>query len=103
MELSKEINERIQFNNKIYNLYQQIKQMKLKKCITYVKETGNTETANIIKKSITNRSADTNEIYFKMDDFMSWSIHEHNFNDIVVNEDSIQLFENELYIVTFTK
>lgn len=103
MKLSNEMSECIQFNYKINKLYQLIKQMKLKKCVTYIKESGKVETANIIKKSITNRSADTNEIYFKMDDFMSWSIHEHNFDDIVVNEDSIQLFENELYVVKFTK
>lgn len=95
--------DRISFNYELSNLYNQIKKMKLKNCITINKKNNTTESAKIIKKSMTNRSADTNEIYFKMDDFINWSIHEYNINEIIINSDSIQLFDNELYTVTFTK
>lgn len=95
--------ERVNFNFELFQLYSQIKKMKLKNCITIDKKNNITESAKIIKKSMTNRSADTNEIYFKMDDFINWSIHEHNINEIIINSDSIQLFDNELYTVTFIK
>lgn len=93
----------IQFNSGLHSLYQQVKKMKLKYCVTADKKNNTTESAKIIKKSITKRSAGTNEIYFKMDDFCNWSIHEHNFNEIVINDDSIQLFDNDTFTVTFTK
>ena len=93
----------ITFNHNLNELYKLIKGFKLKNCITIDKKNNVTETAKIVKKSITKRSAGKNEIYFKMDDFINWSIHEHNFNEIIINEDSIQLFDNDLYTVTFTK
>jgi hypothetical protein len=91
------------FNYNLNNLYQLIKSMKLKSCITIDKQARTTETAKIIKKSITKRSFGTNEIYFKMDDFCNWSIHEHNINELVITNDSIQLFDNDSFTVTFTK
>jgi hypothetical protein len=103
MELSKEILSNLEFDHKLINLYNQIKKMKLKHCITIDKKNNVTESAKIIKKGITKRSAVTNDIYFKMDDFINWSIHEYNFNEIVITDDSIQLFDNDLYTVTFTK
>ncbi|MED3562291.1 hypothetical protein [Bacillus xiapuensis] len=93
----------ITFNYNLNELYKLIKGFKLKKCVTIDKKNNTTETAKILKKFITKRAAGTNEIFFKMDDFINWSIHEYNFNEIVLKEDSIQLFDNELYTVTFTK
>jgi hypothetical protein len=93
----------IEFNQRLANLYEQIKKMKLKTCVTIDKKANTTTTAKIIKKSITKRLAATNEIIFKMDDYMSYSIHEHNIDKIIINDDSIQLFDNDSYTVTLTK
>jgi CRISPR/Cas system-associated protein endoribonuclease Cas2 len=93
----------LEFNQQLINLFQQIKQMKLKNCVTLYKAENTTETANIIKKSINKRLTGTNEIVLKMDDFMCWSIGEHNFNEIIINNDSIQLFDTDNMTVTFTK
>jgi len=89
----------IEFNQRLANLYEQIKKMKLKTCVTIDKQKGTTETSKIIKKSITKRLADTNEIIIKTDDYMNYSIHEHNIDKIIINDDSIQLFDNDSYTV----
>jgi hypothetical protein len=93
----------VTYHEQLTEIYNKIKQMKLKNCITLDKQSGITETAKIIKKSITKRTYDSNEIYLKMDDFCNWSIHEHNINDLIITDDSIQLFDNDSFNVTFTK
>ncbi|MEH7116193.1 hypothetical protein V7128_02040 [Neobacillus vireti] len=89
------------FQDQLTNLYAQIKKMKLKNCITLDKQNGSEQTAKIIKKSMTKRTFGENEIVFKMDDYMSWSIHELNFNEITITDNSIVLFETNDMKVTF--
>ena len=67
------------------------------------KDTNTTNSAKIIKKSMTKRTFGENEIVLKMDDYMSWSIHELNINEIIITDDSIKLFETENTMVSFVK
>jgi hypothetical protein len=92
----------MEFQIQLENLFKQIKQMKLKNCITIDKKNNSTQSAKIVKKSITKRLFESNEIVFKMDDYMGWSIHELNFNEITITDNSIVLFETDDMKVTFS-